>query len=204
MKLIGISGISGSGKTYLAEYLQQKIGSNNLSIVSFDDYYKPYDSQTMDKLGKVNFDLPTAVDFRQMMGDLHSLKQGETLFKKRYTFNNSNAKPAIITINPNPIILIEGIFVFHFKELLEQLSYKVFVESDLNTTLQRRIQRDTKERGISLEQVMYQWKNHVLPAYHGFLLPHKPHVDLIVQNKSPEFDNGLKKLTEIILSLKTI
>jgi uridine kinase len=201
VKLVGISGISGSGKTYLLNRVISEIKSQEISYLSFDNYYKATHLQAKDNQGFINFDLPGGVDYQKLLRDLASLKSGQTIELPVYTFNQPDVPSQIITIKPAPILLIEGIFVFHFKELFHQLDLKLFIETDLETTFKRRLERDFSERGIDKNIIHYQWFNHVLPGYQKFLLPFKQHADLIIKNEGLELEKQLPKLKELILSL---
>ena len=118
-----------------------------------------------------------------------------------YTFNNPDIFPKEITYKPAPIILLEGLFVFADKSLSKMYDYRLYIHADDEVTLKRRLARDTAERGMTNGEVMYQWDNHVLPAYDEFLKPHKPEADYIINNNE-NFDeclqNVIAKFNEVI------
>ena len=116
--IIGITGGSGSGKTTLIRKLRKQFSKKELCIISQDDYYYPKEKQVMDNKGIHNFDLPGAIDKKAFLKDIQLLKKGKVLKRKEYTFNNENAKPKIITLHPAKIIVVEGLFIFHFKKLI--------------------------------------------------------------------------------------
>jgi len=201
VKLIGISGISGSGKTYFINRMKKEVGEHKISVLSFDNYYKALNFQQKDEKGITNFDLPSGVDHLKLLEDISLLKSGREVMLPIYNFNNPISEPKTEIILPKPLLLVEGIFVFHFQELFRQLDLKIYLESNLELTLQRRLMRDAKERGIEVENVLYQWHNHVLPSYQKFLEPHKNKSDIVVSNHQEGFEKQVPKIKDLILSL---
>src|SRR5206468_7367966 len=106
----------------------------------------------------------------------------ETIYKKEYTFSNPNAVPKILEIKPAPIMIVEGLFIFHFKEIADLLDLKIFIEANEEVALMRRLKRDLEERGYSHEDVIYKWENHVMPAYKEFLLPYRDVCEQVIVN----------------------
>ena len=180
--LIGIAGGSSSGKTSFLNQLVELMPENSISVISQDNYYYPKEQQSLDENGKHNFDLPTSIDRTSFHTDINQLLQGKEVRKKEYTFNNPNAVPREIITPASPVVLVEGLFVFYYKEVLESLDLRVFIEADENVKLKRRLKRDFEERGYSEESVLYQWSNHVVPAYENFLLPFRHLADIIIMN----------------------
>ncbi len=195
--LIGIAGGSGSGKTTLLRALMDRFSGNDISLVSQDNYYKPREEQQADENGVLNFDLPTSIDRDHFFQDMVALKEGRSIQKLEYNFNNPEWEPESITVLPAPVIIMEGLFVFHFEEIRKQLNYKVYMDAHHETRLERRIRRDAEERGYPAHEVKYQWHNHVRPAELQFMEPYRAECDLIIDN-THSFDTGLKTLsTEI-------
>ncbi len=180
--LVGVAGGSGSGKTTLVRALRDLLPSESVCIVSQDDYYLPIERQLKDANGRVNFDLPTALDLDLLAEDLRCLAQGEAVYRKEYTYNMAT-EPKWMEIRPARVILVEGLFLFHHPGLRELFDLKVFVEASEEVQLLRRIARDERERGYPLADVMYQWENHVMPAYREHLLPYRHQCDLHVVNE---------------------
>ena len=176
--VIGIAGGSASGKTSILNELFSWPYKDSLALVSQDNYYIDREHQFVDENGIINFDLPTAIDNTRFYRDLLSLQRGESITKTEYTFNNDAVKPKEITIQSAPIIIVEGLFIFHFDKIKAEMDYKVFVDADSEVRLQRRIKRDEKERGYPESDVRYRWKNHVQPADEQFLQPYKPECEL--------------------------
>lgn len=180
--LVGVAGGSGSGKTTLVRALRDLLPPESVCIVSQDDYYLPIERQQKDANGRVNFDLPTALDLDLLAEDLRCLAQGEAVYRQEYTYNMAT-EPKWMEIRPARVILVEGLFLFHHPGLRELFDLKVFVEASEEVQLLRRIARDERERGYPLADVMYQWENHVMPAYRENLLPYRHQCDLHVVNE---------------------
>ncbi|MDI1235384.1 MAG: uridine kinase [bacterium] len=192
MKLIGLSGISGSGKTYLINLLKQKLG-DRLSIISSDNYYKSIEFQNLDANGFHNFDLPEGINEQAFLNDIIELSNGQTLIRKVYNFNNPNAKKQFIEIKSAPLLIVEGLFIYHYQAIADLLEYKIFIDIDSETALKRRIERDEKERGMTKETVEYQWSQHVMPGYEAYVRPHFDKANLIISNQHNS-DDAFKKL----------
>ena len=195
--LVGIAGGSGSGKTTLIKILQSELGQECVSVISQDDYYLAKDEQTCDDNGEVNFDLPSSIDRKQLVNDVETLLSGSDVHLDRYTFNNMNDISEQITIKCAPILIVEGLFVFHYPELRKHFDYKVFVDALAETRFNRRITRDMNERGYPAEVVHYQWEHHVEPAFREFLLPHRAHADVIIDNEH-EMKEGLNEIIDTL------
>jgi uridine kinase len=183
--IIGIAGGSGSGKTFFLKCFLKHFSDSEVSLVSQDDYYFPVPpDMTAEENKHFNFDLPDTIDHDHFEEDIYSLLAGKSITKKEYTFNNPSAIPKMLEIKSAPIIIVEGLFILHFKKISEQLDLKIFIDADDDIALQRRIKRDLIERGYSHDDVMYKWINHVVPAYKEFLLPYKNECDQIIVNNS--------------------
>lgn len=186
--IIGISGGSGSGKTYLLKKLLHHYPASEICLVSMDHYYRPLEQQSFDENGEVNFDLPGSILEEELYNDILQLKAGRDVQIKEYHFNQPGIEADIITFSKAPILVLEGLFTFHFSRIADLCHLKVFIESDEALSLSRRITRDAAERSLSKEQVLYQWNNHVKPAYDLYLLPYRNQADLIIENTETEPD----------------
>jgi len=183
--IIGIAGGSGSGKTFFLKCFLKHFSDSEVSLVSQDDYYFPVPpDMTAEENKHFNFDLPDTIDHQHFEDDIQSLLEGRSITKKEYTFNNPSAIPKMLEIKSAPIIIVEGLFILHFKKIAEELDLKIFIDADDDVALQRRIKRDLVERGYSHDDVMYKWVNHVVPAYKEFLLPYKNECDQVIVNNS--------------------
>ncbi len=195
---IGITGGSGSGKTYLIENLSKQFKQEEICLISQDNYYRKREEQLTDEKGVKNFDLPAAIDNDRFFDDLVKLKNGEEIQKLEYTFNNPNAIAKTITLKPAPIIIVEGIFVQYFNEIENELDLKIFIEAKDHVKLSRRIRRDNEQRGYDLDDVLYRYQYHVMPVYEKYIEPLKHSADLVIPNNS-HFDRAIDVL---VLSLK--
>lgn len=179
---IGITGGSGSGKTFFIKELSSHFRPEEICLISQDHYYKPREIQFTDSNGVKNFDLPAAIEDEALAHDILRLKGGETLHKKEYTFNNPNATPTILEFKPAPILIVEGLFVQYFPHIERELDLKIFIEAREYIKLSRRIKRDNDERGYDLDDVLYRYQHHVMPIYESLIKPLKHKADLIIPN----------------------
>jgi uridine kinase len=201
--VIGICGGSGSGKTTLLKRLSESITQFSSAIFSMDNYYFPIEKQEKDKNGVVNFDLPTALNESKLTSDLLQLVKGESIEVKEYFFNSPPDKNVLITIDPAEILIVEGLFLFHYKEVFKAIDYSVFVDVDHKIQLDRRIYRDQETRGYKRADILYQWDNHVLPCYEQFIEPYRNQADFIFrndQNADSDFDDLRKQLMQNLAS----
>jgi len=196
--IIGIAGGSGSGKTFFLKCFLEHFTAGEVCLVSQDDYYYPVAAgMTKEEIALYNFDLPKTINNGQLIADINLLINGHTVYKEEYTFNNLDVVPQILEIKPAPILIVEGLFIFHFKEIAEKLDLKIFIEAEEQVALSRRLKRDLEERGYSHEDVMYRWENHVMPAYNEFLLPYRDECHQIIVNNTQIADE-IVAVTEVI------
>jgi uridine kinase len=191
--IVGISGGSASGKTSFLKHLSEALPAGNLCIVSQDNYYRPKDQQLRDENGQINFDLPTSIDRQAFHADMQRLMRGESIRIKEYTFNNASREALEVEMHPAPILVMEGLFIFHYAEIRDELDLKVYIDARDEIKLERRLKRDRDERGYEHDVVLYQWNNHVMPSYMQFLRPYRDEADIIVTNNS-SYDLGLDVL----------
>ncbi len=203
--IIGIAGGSGSGKTFFLNCFLKHFEPNEVCLVSQDDYYLPIaQGMTPEENKLYNFDLPGTIDHNLFELDINKLLNRNTIFKKEYTFNNPNIVPKLLEIKPAPIIIVEGLFILHFREIAKLLNLKIFIDAHEDIALNRRLKRDLAERGYSNEDVLYKWENHVLPAFNEFLLPYKSECDRIITNNGHEADDILNVTYQISKNLREI
>jgi uridine kinase len=185
--IIGIAGGSGSGKTFFLKCFLEHFTHEEVSYISQDDYYiRVAHNMTKEENKLYNFDLPSTINHQQFEDDISKLIKGEAIVKEEYTFNNPDIIPKMMEIKPAPIVIIEGLFILHFKEIAKQLDLKIFIEADKGIALDRRLKRDLTERGYSHDDAMYKWINHVVPSYEEFLLPYRDECDQIILNNTHE------------------
>ncbi|MEM9981265.1 MAG: uridine kinase [Bacteroidota bacterium] len=192
--IVGITGGSASGKTSFLKKLLASFQESEVCLVSQDNYYKPRHQQPIDENGIENFDTPASIDFQKYATDLNRLKQGETVLLPEYTYNNPRTVAKTLAFKPAPIIVVEGIFVFYYTEIAQQLDLKIFIDAKEHIKLKRRIIRDKEERGYDLEDVLYRYERHVAPTYEKYIEPFKHNADLIVPNNV-----GFEKSLDIIV-----
>jgi uridine kinase len=200
--IIGVAGGSGSGKTFFLKCFLHHFSSEEVCLISQDDYYKPKDTQQIDENGWINFDLPDGIDDVKLLNDIKLLIDGKSIEKMEYTFNVNEENARLLNITTAPIIIVEGLFVFHYPEIASLFDMKIFMDADEEITLNRRISRDEMERGYSRDMVMYQWVNHVMPAYKQYLLPHKESCQKIIMNNKHVADDIISISKEISDELK--
>lgn len=179
---IGITGGSGSGKTFFLNKLSSHFAADQVCLLSQDHYYKPLDQQPRDKNGVENFDLPISIDRKQFHDDLEKLRSGQHIQKKEYTFNQHKAIPKLLELKSAPIIIVEGLFVQYFEEVNALLDLKIFMEAKVHLNVARRIKRDQEERGYDMTDVLYRFENHVMPVYESLIEPLKHKADFIIPN----------------------
>ena len=201
--VIGICGGSGSGKTTLLKRLSESFSNLSTAVFSMDNYYFPIEKQAMDKNGIVNFDLPTALNEVKLTSDLLQLIKGEPIEVKEYFFNSPPDKNVLITIEPADLLIVEGLFLFHYKEVSTAIDYSVFVDVDHGIQLDRRLYRDQETRGYRRSDILYQWDNHVLPCYEQFIEPYRHQANFIFrndQNADSDFDSLRNQLMQNLVS----
>jgi uridine kinase len=194
---IGITGGSGSGKTFFLQGLSACFGAHEICLISQDNYYKPRDQQPIDENGIKNFDLPVSIDHEAFRHDLLILKSGQNVIKQEYTFNNPQAKTRMLEFKSAPIIVVEGLFVQYFEEISNELDLRVFIEAKDHVKLGRRIKRDQVERGYDIDDVLYRYQYHVMPVYERLIEPLKHHADLVIPNNS-KFERALDVLVAFL------
>ena len=189
--IIGITGGSGSGKTTFLKHLRASFLEAELCIISQDDYYRPKELQDLDEEGVVHFDKPKSIFRKEFTNDIKKLIAGETVSRKEYTFNNDIADPKTLIFRPAPIIIVEGLFVFHYKKVRELLDLKIFLHAKENLKVIRRIKRDRVERNYPLDDVLYRYQHHVLPTFEKYIQPYMDQSDLVINNNH-NFNMGLQ------------
>ena len=192
--IIGIAGGTGSGKTTLTERLRDHFGANEVSVINHDSYYKRHDELPYEERCKLNYDHPDSFDTPLMVAHLRELRAGHPVQVPVYDYTIHNRSNETILVKPAPVIIVEGILIFDSPELCELMDMKVFVDTDADVRILRRIVRDVKERGRTLDSVVTQYLNTVKPMHEQFVEPSKRKADLIV----PEGGHNLVALELLI------
>jgi uridine kinase len=182
--IVGITGGSGSGKTFFLNTLLQSFLPKEICLISQDNYYRPLPQQHVDVNGIQNFDMPEAIDYQLFAQHISALRAGETVFQNEYTFNNSSVSPKILTFQSAPIIVVEGLFVLYYPEIAQLLDLKIFIDAKEHIKLKRRIIRDNTERGYDLTDVLYRLEHHIVPSYEKYIAPLKHEADIVIPNNT--------------------
>ncbi len=199
MLIIGISGGSGSGKTSFIRDIKNHFPNGEITLLSQDEYYHPREEQFIDKNGIKNFDLPTSIDLGAFVDDIKKLKSGKVVERREYTFNNENVTPKMLRFEPAKILIVEGLFIFHQEAIRNLLDFKIMIYASSAITVIRRIHRDRIERNYPLEDVLYRYEHHVLPAYEKYIEPYIDDADIVINNNK----NYKKALEMFVNYLKT-
>ncbi len=189
--VLGVAGGSGSGKTFFLKAFLNHFSADEVCLVSQDDYYIQQGEMTAEQNKLHNFDLPSCIEVSQFEKDVFDLLDYKTVYKKEYTFNNPHLKPKLLEIKPAPILILEGLFLYHYKKIDAIFDYRIFIDAATEIALERRLKRDLAERNYPKEDVMYKWENHVMPSYNEFLLPYRDKCDSIIDNSTNELENIL-------------
>jgi len=193
--IVGIAGGSASGKTSFINDLIKKFSKEDITVVSQDKYYFPKEKQFIDENGKVNFDLPGSIDRENFHQDTLKLINNESVSITEYTFNVNPENAKSINIHPASILILEGLFVFHYEEIRNLIDLRIYIDVRDSIKLERRIKRDIKERGYPEKDVKYQWENHVMPSYKRYLRPYRDDAHIIVTNNH-HYTKGLEVLAD--------
>lgn len=177
--VIGIAGGSGSGKTTLTNQIVSRF-SDEVTVVTHDNYYKAHDDMTYEERSRLNYDHPNAFDTELMIEHLKLLKEGKPVECPIYDYTIHNRSKNTLTIAPAKVIIVEGILIFENKELCDQMDIRIFVDTDDDLRIIRRIRRDVMERARSLDSVINQYLDTVKPMHEQFVEPSKKNASIIV------------------------
>ena len=177
--VIGIAGGSGSGKTTLMKRLVERFG-NNVSVLSHDNYYKRHDELTFEQREKLNYDEPEALDTSLLVYQLDQLRHGMAIDCPVYDFTLHNRSNDTIHVKPEKVIIVEGIMIFVDPDLRALMDIKIFVDTDADVRLCRRVKRDVTKRGRSLDSVLTQYQETVKPMHEKYVEPSKKFADIVV------------------------
>ena len=178
--IIGIAGGTGSGKTTLADKLVNSFGREEVSILRHDAYYKRHDNMTFEERCKLNYDHPDAFDNDLLVEHILDLKEGKSIEMPVYDYTIHNRSDETITVEPAPVVILEGILIFAEPTLCDLMDIKVFVDTDADVRILRRIIRDVNERARSLDNIIRQYLTTVKPMHEQFVEPSKRRADLII------------------------
>lgn len=198
--IIGVAGGTGSGKTTLANKIREALTGEDIVTICHDYYYKCNDDLSMEERKKLNYDHPNAFDTDLMIEDLIKLKNGEAIDRPAYSFVEHNRLQEKVHVVPAKIIIVEGILIFENEQLRDLMDIKVYVDTDADVRLIRRLMRDVKVRGRSLDSVVNQYLSTVKPMHEQFVEPSKKNVDIII----PEGGMNTVALDMLVQKIKSI
>lgn len=176
---IGIAGGTGSGKTTITRLLSERF-DKDVSVIYYDNYYKAHDDLTYDERAKINYDCPDAFDTELFLEDVAKLKRGEDVLCPVYDYTVHNRSNQTLLIKSAPVILLEGILLLSDERIRNLLDIKIFVDTDADVRILRRIMRDVKERKRSLESVVEQYLTTVKPMHEMYVEPSKRYANIII------------------------
>lgn len=178
--VIGIAGGSGSGKTTVLEQIVQACGSERIAVLDHDAYYRDLSHLPPEERSSFNFDHPDALETELMREHLDALLQGRSIEKPVYNFTTHTREPETDTVQPRPVVIIEGILVLAEPLLVERMDIKIYVDAAADIRLMRRIRRDMEERGRTIESILQQYERTVRPMHLEFVEPSKRKADVII------------------------
>ena len=177
--IIGIAGGTGSGKTTLMKNIMSKL-EGKVTVLSHDNYYKRHDELTFEERSALNYDEPNAIETSLMVEHLKQLREGKAIDCPVYDFTRHNRSDETVHLESSPVIIVEGILIFENKELRELMDIRLFVDTDADERLCRRIKRDVTKRGRTLESVLTQYQQTVKPMHEKYVEPSKKYAHLVV------------------------
>lgn len=198
--LIGITGGTGSGKTTIANEIFSKFDKSCITMIEQDSYYKDQSHLSKEERTKTNYDHPDAFDTDLLVSHLKKLISGETVEKPIYDFAAHNRKKETVMLEPREIIIVEGILILDSKEIRDLLDIKIYVDTDADVRIIRRLVRDLNERGRTVDSVIDQYLNVVRPMHMQFIEPTKRYADIII----PEGGRDIVAIDIITANIKQI
>lgn len=177
--VIGIAGGTGSGKTTITKKMIQHFGSD-VSVIHHDNYYKAHHDMSYEERSKLNYDHPDSFDTDMLVEAVKELKRGHSVVCPVYDYTVHDRSDKTVTVNSAKVVIVEGILIFSCKELCRQMDIKIYVDTDADVRILRRIMRDVRDRGRSLDSVVNQYLSTVKPMHEQFVEPSKRNADIII------------------------
>lgn len=177
--LIGIAGGTGSGKSTFADRLLA-LFPNDITIISYDNYYKPQDHLSFEERIKTNYDCPDALDTDLLVKHLRDIRSGERVDVPNYDFKLHTRKAEMTSLLPTPVIIVDGILTFHDERLREMFDIKIYTDADADERILRRLRRDVRDRGRDIDGVISQYLSTVKPMHGIYVEPTKKYADIII------------------------
>lgn len=177
--IIGVAGGTASGKTTVVKRLEKEF-RGSVELLCHDCYYKAHDDMPYEERCKLNYDHPNSFDTERFIADIKALRAGHAIQRPVYDYTIHNRAKETVSISPAKVIIVEGIMIFENEDLRNLMDIKIFVDTDADERILRRILRDVKERGRSLDSVIQQYISTVKPMHEQFIEPSKKHADIII------------------------
>ncbi|MBQ6442464.1 MAG: uridine kinase [Lachnospiraceae bacterium] len=197
--IVGVAGGTASGKTTIVSRIAEYFG-NDIVVISHDSYYKAHNEMTYEERSQLNYDHPDSFESERMANDIRDLIKGHIIEVPVYDYTIHNRSDRTITVTPKPVIIIEGILVLENKELRDLMDAKIYVDTDADERLMRRIRRDMSERARSIDSIMEQYANTVKPMHEEFVEPSKKYADIIIPRGGGN-ETGIGMLMEYLKHL---
>jgi len=178
--VIGIAGGSGSGKTTVAHVILERVGKEHIAYLPHDAYYKDNSHLPFEERAKINYDHPDSLETSLLVTHLQALREGQPIERPVYDFTTHTRTRETVTVQPQPIIMVEGILIFTEAALRDLFDVKIFVDTDADIRFIRRLLRDINERGRTMEAVVNQYLHTVRPMHLEFVEPSKRYADVII------------------------
>ena len=198
--VVGIGGGTGSGKTTLADLIRKRMGMGSIAFLAHDAYYRDQKHLTPEERAKVNYDHPDSLETDLMVRHIQQLLRGQAIEMPVYDFSTHSRKTETVHVSPKPVILVEGILIFVEKELRDLFDMKIFVDTDADIRLIRRLLRDIQERGRTLQSVVDQYLRTVRPMHLEFVDASQRYADIII----PEGGFNVVALDMVIARLQSL
>ena len=200
MIIIGVFGGTGSGKTTIVNQIVSDFNASDIQVISQDAYYNDNSNITYDARCLLNFDHPEAIGFELLYQHLSALKNGETIEQPVYNFKTHNRTDKTLEISPKKILILEGILIMNYPKLRSLLDLKVFIDTNSDMRMERRVNRDISERGRTPKEVMDRYINTLKPMHDQFIEPMKIHADMVIENH----ENASINLDILIAKIKSL
>ena len=184
--IVGIAGGTGSGKTYLARAVQSVIGARQVALIAQDAYYRDLADHGGKDPAEIDFDHPDSLELDLMARHLSLLRESRPVHRPVYNFDSHTRSLSRVVVDPSPVIVLEGILILIDPEIRALLDFSVFIDADADVRLCRRLDRDCRERGRTVESVLQQYRDTVRPAYLRFIEPTRRYADVIINNSENE------------------
>lgn len=177
--VVGIAGSTGSGKTTITKKLMQRFGGD-VSVIYHDNYYKAHHNMSYEERSRLNYDHPDSFDTDLLIQAVKDLKAGRSVTCPVYDYTIHDRSDQVIVVKPAKVVIVEGILIFQSRELCQQMDIKIYVDTDADVRILRRIVRDVRDRGRSLDSVVNQYLSTVKPMHEQFVEPSKRNADIII------------------------